>query len=542
MNTTLLFILLEITLIEILALAILYIIYSKNKARDLTNKQEKPKFKSISITEQGIKQTKQDNKGKLPSPKNLKHLGWHQWFVVLIYILVIGFLGYIAMANLAPESTPGTQSGSYEIESSGIIPYSSELRSFYIDKDDTLGKKAGTKENTYRAISTEEPFNLVLKPRKIIAPDTRAELEIDFQNFGTELYINENLAIPDLTHYTKVQTFSDEGTTVWVKDSIKKPSYKISESNTNSAKDYIYKNYPNTDYYSFKELEQGIPVISDYKRTNTKIDTTFRGGLKLAVYAEKNLEIDFIKQDTNSYTGKDEYTVKVTNLQGKEIHEETFGDDGIKKDTREKGKEQDFNLELKGIKRNIYYIEFIPDDKNKAFDSTLKDIKVNTNKLLITGKALPIESFDFFLKVNEKDTIEFKYWWSNKQQKIKQTGTERDTIDLDEDWKNKKYEQDLEKGNYNFEINKGMVWVYSDFISPEEENWFNLPKEGKNKLIDSDIIVTNNDFINFNENTKEGSYTKDIELNNDKKETKIKLQVLDKDKIYIKSFKLNLKN
>lgn len=257
-----------VTLIEVLALVILIVIFKKtdsnkkqvsksffDKIKSINGKnKDKAKDESKSSFEQTSTLQNTPKTSKTSKKSESKKLGWHQAVIIAIYAILMIFIVYIAMANLAPESTPGTQSGSYKISSSGLIPYSSEMRSFYIDKDNALGKKAGTEDKTYRSIATEEPFNLVFKPKKIIAPRTNAELEIKFQNFGTDLYVNEELAIPNLVNYSKVKSFSNEKTSVWVKDSIKKTTHE----NANNAKDFIYRNYPNIDYYSFKELEGGI--------------------------------------------------------------------------------------------------------------------------------------------------------------------------------------------------------------------------------------------------------------------------------------------
>ena len=125
--------------------------------------------------------------------------------------------------------------------------------------------------------------------------------------------------------------------------------------------------------------------VVSYEQTTTEIDTTFRGNLKLAVYAKGSLDIEFTKQDLNNYVGKDEYTLTITDLDGKKEYEEIYEDDGDKKDSKELGEEEDYKVNV-GLERGIYYISFVKDKNNPSPDSTLKDIKIRSNKVLIVGK------------------------------------------------------------------------------------------------------------------------------------------------------------
>ncbi len=127
-------------------------------------------------------------------------------------------------------------------------------------------------------------------------------------------------------------------------------------------------------------------------------------------------------------------------------------------------------------------------------------------------------------------------WWTGKEQKIYQYGVVRDTINLDEDWKNEKYEQELnEKGDYDFEIKTGFLWVYSDVIAPSKKNWFYFPQEADSKLIDSDIIIIDKNKLQINGD--DVVYTGNVEVSED---SKFKIQVLDELQIYFKEIKLIL--
>ncbi|GAJ21396.1 unnamed protein product, partial [marine sediment metagenome] len=110
-------------------------------------------------------------------------------------------------------------------------------------------------------------------------------------------------------------------------------------------------------------------------------------------------------------------------------------------------------------------------------------------------------------------------------------GEEEKTINLNEDWFEKKYEQELtEKGDYYFEINTGMVWVYVDVVSPSKKNWFYLPQAGDKKLLDSDIIIIDKNKLKIN--SDELTYNENVVVSEN---SKFKIQVLDENKLYLKS-------
>jgi hypothetical protein len=470
-------------------------------------------------------------KNKESIKQRIKELKLEQWIIFSIYALLFATAGYFLIANVFPNN-PLNTNGEYSIKASDMF-IASNFKSLYLDKDYVLGGKVEIGDQNARLIISEEPFNFVFNPKKVIAENTSATLELSLIKSSTEVYLDDKLIIPNLDGYLKVQEFSNEKTEIWVKKNLVREKYKSS----NNAEDFIYENFPGHSIYSFAELDGGTPIIQNYEQTITEIDTTFRDNLKLAVYVEGNLDIEFTKQDLNSYIGADEYAVTITNLQGIKYFEKIYEDDGEKKDTKISDDEQNFEIKLNNLPRNIYEISFVKDKNNKNADSTIKDIKINSNKVLIIGNFLPWGGFDFYIKSNSLKTIGFKYWSSNNEQKIYQTGKVSDTIDLNKDWKNKEYGQELtKKGDYNFEIKKGYLWVYSDAISLSKNNWFYFPQEADDKLIDSDIIIIDKDKLQINGN--EVVYTKIIEISED---SKFKIQVLDKFQTYFKEIKLILK-
>ncbi len=453
-----------------------------------------------------------------------KKIKLEQGIIIGLYVFVAIFIFYILASNYLPNLMKPINSGTYELN---LNNPASALASFYFNKD-----IFGDVENERIIIDSGEIVNLVFKPKKIISESEKVIIEIEGKNLGTDVYLDEKLIIPDLSNYVKIKEF--ENNEIWAKkDLIKKEYIKGSTAET-----FVYYNFPSASVYSFKELSKDIPELNDWNNDETKIYTTFRDNLKLAVYhGGGNLEVEFTKQDLNNNVGRDEYTLTITDLEGKEFYNKVYGDDGDKKDSKVLGEDQDFDLSI-GLERGIYYLEFKKDGNNKVSDSTLKDLKIGSNKVLIVGDMLVYEpNQKFFTKANSEKEIKFHYWWTNRYQKIYFTGDKIFTENINEDYKSKDYVVELEKGSYNFRIEKDHIWVKGDYFSLNEESWFNLPTLGEDKLMqDNDILIIDKAWLSID---GENIFAK-VKTEVKGEESKYKFQVLDANKFYIKNLVLKV--
>jgi len=463
------------------------------------------------------------------------------YFIGAVYLAVLIVALYLVVGNLNPSAVPGS-SGTYIISADDSF-LTNSLSSFYINPSSVLGEKQAIDDKTVRAITSQQSFNLVFKPKTIIDENATGTLEINFlsNGEGSEVYFNNELIIPNTDNYAKVAGYNaNENTEVYVKKTLLN-YYEDNFSEESDAGSFIYENFPGSSVYSQVVLPQITPQLTDYMPETTKIKETFRGDLKLAVYAENDLDISFAKQDLNGYLGEDEYSVIITDLNGKAYFNQIYSDDGDRKNTNKLRNEQDFSIKLDNLPRGIYFITFTKDKNNDAADSTLKNIKISSNKILIVGNILPWQvNTQFYTKSNGDDIIGFYYWWTGKDQIIKITGVENTDINLNQSWFSKRYNANLtQQGDYYIKIDKGYLWVYADYLSINKDTWFDMPVITANtntiKFTNQDIIILNSDKVSINGNKY--TYKTNISASDLKN---LKIKVIDPNKIYLKNIKFSI--
>ncbi len=443
----------------------------------------------------------------------------HHYLVFFMYFVAGLFVVYLVGSVYLPDLMKPINSGNYELSLENPV---NSLSSLYFDKDIFSDVVDGS-----ILVDSEKIVNLVFKPKKIIEKGREIEVLIEGVNDGTEVYFEDKLIIPDLSSYTKVRDFengpqgvpSQGGQSVWVRN-----DYEYGELiSKSSVEDYIYFNFPGSSVYSFKELDKGIPILTDWDSTETKIDTTFRHELRLKVYHGGGiLSLGFTKQDLNVNNGKDEYTLTITDLEGIEWYKKVYEDDGDKKDSNKLGEEEDYKLDI-NLERGIYTIYFDRDENNKWEDSTIKDIKIGSNKVLIVGSILPWEGFNFYTKIYGEENIKFRTYWRDEFD-VKITGDESRLFEVK---KGEDYFLDLLKGEYYLSNSKGKTWIsrFSVF-SPSKENWFDLPAQGERKLNLNDVLIIDKNLLIINGN----KITAKIKTEIKDETSKYKFQVLDENK------------
>jgi len=472
----------------------------------------------------GIHKDLRDFKLILRTPKARRI---EKYVVILVYVIALGILAYLIMSSFFSNYLP-FNSNSFTIKAEDSQLFDS-LRSFYIDNN-VLGDKLEINGEIVRPINSARPFNFVFVPKTNIKSKNAAlTLNLYLNGTGSNIYLNNQLIFPSLENYELIEE-NDEDYIYVRKDTL----YYINISNftkTLKIEEFIYKNFPGESVWSSRKLEPVSIQIEDYKQEDTLINTTFRDNLRLVVYAKGNLNINFTKQDLNGYVGQDEYNVEITNQAGDIVFSQIYEDDGDKLDSGRLGVGQDFNINL-NVQDGVYYIYFTKDVYNQYADSTIKNIKINSNKVLIMGNFLPIEPFSFYTKISSQKNIKFNYWHNGKDQIIKVSGLRDEIINLSKEWISKNYEYNLSRGDYSFELEKGYLQIYNDFSSPSKENWFDIPLNSKDKFDNQNILIISKD--NFEYDIGKLVLKKEVVLND--KITKIK--ILDANRVYFESAKL----
>jgi len=449
--------------------------------------------------------------------------------IVLIFVVVLGAIAYISIASLFPNFLPFSATG-YTIAAGDSKILS--ISEFYIDDTSVLGDKMTYQGTTIRPIISSKKFNLVFKPAKTIQP-TKGTLSLSLVMLNnSNIYLNDVLIFPNLDNYELIKE-TDDGYLIYAKKDILENIDSSTFVDSGSASEFLYNNFPSSSVWSTSKLEAINPEVEGYTPEETLINTTFRGDLHLAVYAEETLNIRFTKQDLNSYLGADEYTINITDYEGNVVYTGFSKDDGIK-EKGATGEEQNFEIN-QSVEEGVYYVNFIIDRDNSSPDSTLKNIKVNSNKVLILGNFLPIAPFSFYTKTNSPKIIGFYYWHSGKEQIITISIDENKIIDLNQSWYEKKFETNLSAGEHVIELEKGDLGVYSDIISPTKNSWFNIPLNPQDKFNNQDFLVI--DSYTYDKDNGILNYEKEVEV---KGNDKFSLRALENGAVAIESVNLEM--
>lgn len=453
--------------------------------------------------------------------------------IAIIYIAVLAVALYFILATFFPEYLPFS-GNVYEIKASDSRIFNT-LSSFYIDDQSALGDKKIVNSMSVLPIINTKKFNFVFAPKENIPSNKKSMFYMDLvlnQAVPGDIYVDDKLVFPNLKDYALLKETPTDY--IYVKKENLPYLNENSLINYGNTEDYVYDNMQGESIWATRQLGSPEPDIEDYNKTPSLINGTFRGDLKLAIYSEGELNIDFIKQDLNGYLGEDTYTVTVTDSYKNNLYTKVFGDDGDKKNSGKLGNEQKFSINLNELKSGIYYVSFVKDSNNDGADSTLKNIQIDSNKVLIVGTFLPIQPLNFYTKADSIKQIGFYYWHTEKNQLINITGTKNPVIDLNEGWLGKRYDLSLTKGEYDINLEKGDLWIYNDFSAPAKENWFDIPRFQQEKFDNPNIIVI--DKVIYDKNNNILSYSKSINTN--KLPVKVSLRALETNSAMIKSVRV----
>jgi hypothetical protein len=235
-----------------------------------------------------------------------------KYIVVVLYFVVILVGLYFIFASFYPEYLPFATTSYFIMADDTLLL--NNLNSLYIDDTSVMGEKTtlqetsidGESEIVVRPIISPKKFNFVFLPKENIKPGKIATFEVSLilnETKGSNIYVDDELIFPNLDNYELL--YENEMDYVYVnkdilpyinKDNmalvVDSEDYDSTEAIV--TEDFIYKNLPGASVWSTRELVDFQIDLEDYKKEPTLINGTFRGDLKLAVFAEGDLSIDFV--------------------------------------------------------------------------------------------------------------------------------------------------------------------------------------------------------------------------------------------------------
>ncbi|MCB9371013.1 hypothetical protein H6501_05415 [Candidatus Woesearchaeota archaeon] len=144
-------------------------------------------------------------------------------------------------------------------------------------------------------------------------------------------------------------------------------------------------------------------------------NTTLRGEFTLLGYFSQSVDLDFTKEDLNWYNGEDDVILNLADRNGKVLTRWELLDDGVDDNDKER-REQDFSLHYDLPEKGFYYITVQALDPDIKSDFEIRNLSVNTNKLMVVSEFLPTTPTDLYFE--DIDALQVRYWHEGYDQNI----------------------------------------------------------------------------------------------------------------------------
>lgn len=230
-------------------------------------------------------------------------------------------------------------------------------------------------------------------------------------------------------------------------------------------------------------------TIADYQEKETIINTSLRGGHTAYIYAAGDLNLEIKKQDINWYEGSDELEISLYDANNNLIANTTIADDG---ETGVKNKKtaqvQEGVLQATNLKEGVYKLEF------KDFDGLIREIKINTNKIVFDKVFLADNSIynvdtkpsKIYLKSNRDEQLDLITYHAAGIQKIDYIKEGKKNV-FDFYQEDAPLYMNLTKGDYEFTIPQNdIIFSGMPYFAFSKENYFEPFKQK--------VISIKNDF------------------------------------------------
>jgi hypothetical protein len=324
--------------------------------------------------------------------------------------------------------------------------------------------------NTFRNLTGSSVY-FFITPTKSITNDTKITAELKFRG-DSDLDISvyrdyawKPLYIKSLDSYTLVRRFDD--TAIYARN----PG---AYTDHDSISSWISGNIPEHSSIRLYYVSPAMLVNRDltYNNTFTEINQTFRGTHSFLIYIKDRLDLTLIKQDLNWYNGSDEYSVEVYDMEGRQVFKDIIPDDGIADSSNQKMLQR---TSLRGrISEGLYELRLINlEEEKKGVDSTITNIRINTDKIVTQGTILQLDNGTLFFELRQNAVLKFYAVHKSAVQNIEIRGSIDKDVLITEDMLNKWVPVELPPGRYSMSI-KGDLYVSGSNFAFTEDSFFQL--------------------------------------------------------------------
>lgn len=317
-------------------------------------------------------------------------------------------------------------------------------------KQGRLSLRMSIEDDTFRNM-TGSPVYFYITPENQIFNDTRIAAELRFRgdadlDIGAyRAYAWKPLYMRSLDNYTLAKRFGDAA--IYARDN------RSIYADYDNMSEWITANIPEYSTVTLYDFSPRMLVNRDltYKDAETEVNQTFRGTHSFLVYINGSLNLTLGKQDLNWYNGSDEYSVGLYDLDGSLLFNDTIPDDGIIDKSSQRMPAQFKTFFYDGIREGLYELRLVNiKGENSYADSTITDIKINTDKLVTQGNILLLAPGTLYFELKHGAEIKFN---AKKAQTAAIRGAVKKDVKIDKSHLNKWVPVELPPGSYTVEIN-----------------------------------------------------------------------------------------
>ncbi|MCK5509945.1 hypothetical protein KAI65_00170 [Candidatus Parcubacteria bacterium] len=225
------------------------------------------------------------------------------------------------------------------------------------------------------------------------------------------------------------------------------------------------------DFINNEEPEEFV----QYDDPINELNFALRGSHEFYVYINNHFKAEIDKEDINAYAGKDEVEISLINSAGDIMCDKIMADDENESDDRNSPDSVQTYFNCPNIKKGVYILSLkglSAGVGNIGNDFVIKQLKINTNKIIIKNRILNIEPVELYVNNKTDKEIDLYYWHKDKDQIIEILGNDAKNIELTKDDKGKNVEYLLINGYKKINMPKGDVVISNNNFAFKEENWF----------------------------------------------------------------------